>query len=67
MRSQSPCKGCKERNVGCHSTCKEYQKSPKEKEAEKQMMHTYKLEGTQYSAFLKDQKTRRMREARRFS
>ena len=43
--SQSVCKGCKDRAVGCHITCERYIKWKKEQEKKKR----YERRGDKYS------------------
>lgn len=35
MMIQAPCKGCEERQVGCHSTCEKYAEYKKKKNESK--------------------------------
>jgi len=45
MKPQSPCKDCKEREVGCHAACKRYASYSKELEEWKQTVKAEKYEG----------------------
>ena len=51
MKPQSPCKDCKEREVGCHAACKKYAGYCKELESWKQTVKAAQTEGQEADSF----------------
>lgn len=61
MRIKSPCLGCTDRNMECHSNCDLYKQFVEENKAEKAKIEEAKAVINQNIAYIKYQKERRRR------
>lgn len=64
MITQSPCKDCCDREIGCHSTCDKYLKYLDDKDAENKVRKDFLRSHNEHVSYMRDQKAKRERAGR---
>ena len=60
-QSNSTCKGCEDRHVGCHATCERYKADRERREAERQEAFSRMIGDLAYRGYINDKNRGRRR------